>query len=326
MRYLGGQLVKSYRSALIAVAIALSACGKNEASGVYVLANDNEVALIQIIEDEGHKLTGRVQTSTIGTGGDVVEKSSNFDGSANGSELLLRPSSIWLGGMQASGTYDRNGINLTGQGFTFTAKRSSLEDYQTAVMHLREVSAKRSVERAVVVEQAQRDDAQTKATEVEARGATKVQNAADNITKLAARLDSGLTRIPDFGKVVTANTARMERTVRASASMSESQRWQLGVQAQQVIVGSNQIEVARNQAAVSADAIIGEVNSLRDGTEKICGVNPSTRLAAPCNAAHSALQAARASSERVNARLEAYESRVQGEIEKQEALAAKIDR
>ena len=317
--------MRAYPAGFLAVAFALSACGKNEASGVYVLANDNEVALIQIIEDEGHKLTGRVQTSTIGTDGDVIEKSSTFDGSANGSELLLRPSSLWLGGLQASGTYDRNGINLTGQGYTFSAKRSSLEDYQKAVMHLRDVAAKRSVEQAVVDQQAQRDAAQNKASEAETRDVAKVQDAADTITNLAARLDRGLSRLTDFGKAAAANTARMERMVRASTSMSESQRWQAGVQAQQVIVGSNQIEVQRNQAAVSADALIGEVKTLGDGVEKICGTNPPGRLTKPCNAARSAFQDARAVAERINSALGGYESRVKAEIEKQEALAAKID-
>jgi hypothetical protein len=45
--------MKSFQAILLTIAVTLSAGGKIEASGVYVLANDEEVALVQIIEDKG---------------------------------------------------------------------------------------------------------------------------------------------------------------------------------------------------------------------------------------------------------------------------------
>jgi hypothetical protein len=309
----GGNM-KGYRVGLLAVTVLLTACGKKDASGIYVLANDNEVTLVQIIEGQDEKLTGRIQVNSIGTDGQVSEKTSSFEGSASGNDLLVRPTSEWLGGLQASGTYDSNSITLTGQGFTFSAKRSDLEKYQSAVEHLKWVASDRANKRAQLQAQFQTSDK-----------ATQVQQIAANISGAVGRLNDAVGRSPDFAQMASANTAKVQRMLQAAPSMGEVQRGQLDVAANQVVVGSNQIEVSRQQYANGLNSIIEGVKADADRMTRLCAGNPSGALFQSCKNGLAAVNEFAAAVAKGRTSFTPQKVRIEAEIKRQEELAAKID-
>jgi hypothetical protein len=273
---------------IVAVTLLLAGCGKPDASGIYVVKSDNEATLIQLVQTPDGKLTGRVQSAMVGSDGVIANKSGDADGSVSGNELILRPTSVWLGGLQASGALTGSTLTLTGQGGTVTAERSTLESFDKAVAHLQSVAADRRTAVAGARLKLNEQLAQAQSDRETADRASQVSAAAARIDELTANMNETLARSPDFGKLASANTARISRMVQTAPSLSDVQRGQLSVAANQVEVGTNQIEVARSQYAIRLDGIVDDARAAANPVAKFCPAQVPATLSEPCAKAKAA--------------------------------------
>lgn len=310
---------------LLGITFLMAGCGSQDASGIYVVKSNNEVTLIQLVEDKDHKLTGRIEVNTIGPDANVTDKSGSLDGSVSGNDLILRPASIWLGGIEASGTYSSSNLKLTGKGFSVTAERSSLDAYQEAVTKLKSDASERREKLAQTNAVLRQEEARIQGERETASSIASIREAASRIANDTTRLSNGISKSPDFAKLAAANTARVTRMLAAAANMSEFQRGTLGVQANQVIVGTNQIDVAREQYSIRLNDVVNDAKEAAGPIAKLCGSTPPSQFAAACRDAFAAMSDFKAAIQRGQASFSPQKQRVADEIRRQEQLAAKID-
>lgn len=310
---------------IVAVTLLLAGCGKPDASGIYVVKSDNEAALIQLVQTPDGKVTGRVQSARIGSDGVIANNTGNADGSVSGNELILRPTSVWFGGVEASGTFNGSTLTLTGYGGTITAERSTLQDFDKAVARLQSVAAERRTAVADAKLKSDQQLAQAQAERETANRASQISNAAARLDEFTARLNEALAHSPDFGKLASANTARIARMVQAAASMGNVQRGQLSVAANQVEVDTNQIEVARSQYAIGLNGIVSDAKAAADPIAKFCPAQVAAPLAEPCAKAKAAATRFATAFQQGTASFTPQRQRVQIEIDRQNKLAAQID-
>lgn len=318
--------MRGSRVALLMATLAIAGCGNKDASGIYILKSDNEVTLIQLVEDKNHKLTGRIEVNTIAPDSTVTNKTASVDGSVSGNDLILRPASVWLGGIEASGTYTSNSLHLTGKGFDLTAARSSLEEYQRAVSKLKSVAADRYEKQVTINAELHEEDARAQAEREVAASISKIREATLRVSNATNTLNEGISKSPDFAKLAAANTARVGRMLTAASKMSELQRIQLGVEANQIIVGTNQIEVARNQYAIGLNTAVDDAKQAEFTIARLCDARPTPRVAAFCSEAKAAINAFSAVVARGQASFSPQKQRVAAEMQRQEELAVRIDR
>lgn len=311
--------------ALLGTALLVAGCRSQGASGIYVAKSDNEVVLIQLVDDKDHKLTGRVEDNILQPDANVAVKSWSLDGSVSGNDLILRPASIWLGGIEASGTYSSSTLKLTGKDFNLTAERSSLEAYQETVAKLKAEAAEKQAKLAQTNEALREDAARIQAERDTARSIAGIRDATSRIAHDTSRMNDGISKSPDFAQMASANTARIDRMLTAASSMSKLQRSQLGVEANQVIVGTNQIDVARKQYTIELNDVVNDAKNAAAPIATHCGSTPPSQFSAACSDAFAAMNDFKAALQRGQASFSSQKQRVADEIQQQEQLAAKID-
>lgn len=310
---------------IVAVTLLLAGCGKPDASGIYVLKSDNDAMLIQLVETPDGKVSGRMQSATIGSDGVVTNSSGNADGSVSGNELILRPTSFWLGGLQASGTFTGSTLTLTGQGGTVTAERSTLEDFDKALARLQSVAADRRAAVAGERFKLNQQNAKEQADRETLDRASRVSAAATRIDELTASMNETLAHSPDFGKLASDNTARIARMIQTAPSLSDVQRGQLSVAANQVEVGTNQIEVARSQYAIRLNNIVDDARVAANQIAGSCPTQMPATLSEPCAKAKSAATRFASAFQKGTASFKPEKQRVQIEIDRQNRMVAQID-
>jgi len=307
-------------------ALLLASCGRPDASGIYVSASDRQVTLVQLVETKDGTLTGRAEDLSIDSNGDIKDRVIPLDGAASDGNLVFKPTSVWFGGLQATGTLTREGLALTTNGNTFVIARSNMENYQAAVAHLRDVSASERQKIANAKAAQAAHEAQLKALRAVADKIVALDNATTRLRSDTERMNRGVANSPDFGARSAANTARIERMLRLAPTLSNSQRGQLGVQASQVEVDTNQIEVARSQYAIELNQLVQDAGPLAEQVENFCNSPQGAQFAKPCAPAKAAVADYRASLERGRNSFSGYRQAVQNEISRQDALIRQIDR
>jgi hypothetical protein len=266
---------------MLAAAIAIASCSNPDASGIYVYRGTNEVALVQLVETKEGTVTGRYEGVTVDSQGNVRDQSASLDGATSGNDLMFKPSSVWLGGVNASGSFDRGGLTLSGQGFSLEAGRSSLQQYQAAVADLREKAARTRQrlaemqrQQAIREAEAQREqaarDAEAEASRNRATRALQLEEATAALRAATANLSAALTAAPDFGQAASANTAKISRMAQIAPTLSVMDRNRMVAAANQVIVGTNQIEVARSQYAMKLNQLLQQAAPLAERVQQFC--------------------------------------------------------
>ena len=312
------------RVAIIGIMILLASCGKPDASGIYVAATDREVALIQLVQAQDGKLTGRLEASTIATDGTVTSQEAAMDGSVSGNELMLRPASGWFGGIQASGTFSRGELILTTKGYTLNADRSSLEKYRAAVAALQTNAKKQrqqiAEKNAVLASQKAQELAAKELADKEA----KIGSIAASLRQYASNLNEVISRSPNFGQQAVANTARVSQLLKRANGQTNLARNQLAVAANQIEVDTNQIEVARLQYANQLDFIVDNAEQAAASLANLCDKNPTPALANVCNDANAAATKFEEVVLKGTKNFAPHKLRVQKEIRQQNALSKQI--
>ena len=254
-----------------------------------------------------------------------------MDGAVSKHDLMFKPASAWYGGVTGTGTFSGNDLSLVGTGFSLNARRSSLENYKSAVAHLQSVAASERQRLAAI--QAQQA-AQAAAEQAAAAEADRVRAAADKAAKIeaaaaqlrdeTAKMNAAVAASPDFGQRSAANTARVVKMMQIAPTLSGQNRNQLIVAANQVVVGTNQIEVARTQYAIGLNQIVQQAAPLADQLQKFCGSPEGAQFTQPCVAANAAAADFQASLLRGRNAFNGYKQAVQDDLARQSAMIQRM--
>jgi hypothetical protein len=261
--------------AVVLAALALAACGRPDASGIYLAKSDRQVTLVQLAQTKAGAVAGRLETVSIGPGGRIDDQSMTLAGSASRRDLTLRPAG---GGLDVTGSFSREGLELNSKTPAVKARRANLQDFQSAVARLEHVAA---------AERRRATDAEAKQADAAAQAAP-IQNAADKAARIdgataelridAAKLNAGVAGAPDFAQQAAQNTARITRM----AQMASRDRNQALASANQIIVLTNQIEVARSQYATGLNRIVQRGAPLATEVQRFCESPEAAKFTRPC--------------------------------------------
>jgi hypothetical protein len=281
--------------------------------------------LIQIVENKDGGITGRLEQVSINTDGTVKDETVSLDGAASGHDLIFKPTSVWFGGLQASGTLSGDHLTLTGSGFTIEAGISSLENYQAAVAHLQSIAA--SDRRRITDAQAEqtRQAADAKAVADAANKIAAIENNTARLRDDTVKMNAAIAHCPDFRRRAAANTARIVKMLEAAPTLSSIQRNQLIVEANQVQVGTNQIEVARSQYAIGLNQIVQDAGPIAEQLKRVCDSPEGAQFSQSCSPAKAAVDDFTASFARGRNAFVGYKQAVQDELDRQSALISQMN-
>lgn len=313
------------RKFALSVTLLLMACGKPDASGIYVAKFDREIMLVQLVQGDDGKLTGRFEASTMANDGTVSTKDGVLEGSVSGHELMLKPASIWQGGIQASGSFTDSRLTLTGKGFSLGADRSSLEAYQEAVAKLQASAGDQREKVATANAAIARTNAERQTARDVADRQKKVSALSAALHQYAAKLTEAVSRSPNFSQQAVANTIKVRQLAARAKSQSDDARNQIAVAANQIEVGTNQIEVVRSQYAIGLNAIVDDASQAASSIGRLCGEGRPAALNGDCNGAEEALKAFKQSYSAASATFNRHKAKVQEEMDRQSALVGSIE-
>jgi hypothetical protein len=308
---------------LVCVAFILAACGRPDASGIYLAASSREVTLIQIIETKDGVLTGRLEQVSISADGTVKYETMPLDGAASGRDLIFRPTSVWFGGLQASGTISGDHLTLTGSGFTIEVAPSNLESYRADVAHLQSVAADERQRIANARAMRARQAAEAQAISDTASKTTAIERGTAQLRDDTNKMNAAIKNCPDFRHQAAANTSRILKMLEHATTLSGVERSQLVVDANQVQVGTNQIEVARSQYAIALNQIVQDAGPIAEQLQQFCNSLQGAQFTQACGPATAAAADFTTSLERGRTAFVGYKQAVQNELDKQSTL---IDR
>lgn len=305
-------------------ALLLASCGQPDASGIYLATSDRRVTLVQIVETKDGGLTGRLEQVSVDADGTVKDQTIPLDGAASNHDLMFKPTSVWFGGLQASGTFSSDRLTLTGTGFTLEAARSSLENYQLAVAHLQSVAVGDRQRIAVMRADQAAQAASVQAARDLADKVASIEAATAQLRNDTAKMNSSVAACPDFGKQSAANTDRIGKMMRIAPTLSDVDRNQLVVAANQVEVGTNQIEVARSQYAIELNQIVLDAAPLVEQLQRACAASQGSQFAQPCVGGNAAAADFQASLARGRNAFVGYKQAVQNELNRQSEMIQRM--
>jgi len=254
----------------ILTALALAACGRPDASGLYLAKSERQVTLVQLAQTRDGVVSGRLENVSIGPGGLIDDQSTTLAGSASKHELTLRPANDGLG---VAGTFSREGLTLNSRTPAVKARRTNLKDFQAAVARLEQVAAAER-RRALDAEARQSDAAAVAAPIRNAPDkAARLDAAAAELATDAAQLNAGVAGAPDFAQQSAQNTAQVAALARQARGAAA---------ANPLIVATNQIEVARSRYAAGLNRIVRRGAPLATEVQRFCGSPEAASLAQPC--------------------------------------------
>jgi hypothetical protein len=302
----------------------LVGCGRPDASGIYLSASAHEVALVQLVQTKEGTITGRLEDVSVDGQGNVHDQTTNIDGAASGHDLMLKPASALLGGLNATGSFDGGGLSLTGDGFSLKAQRASLEKYQDARSNVEQLA---STQRRHLAEERQKEAdaaAQVQAATDAAQRNAALEAAAYQLNFDASKLSSAVAGAPNFTERAAANTARISKMIEIAPSLSAAQRNNLTVSANQVVVGTNHVEVARAQYAIGLDQIVQQARPLAEQVERFCSSPAGTQFSLPCAKATDAVNNLKNAVASGASTFGGYKQSVQDELKRQAAMIERM--
>ena len=307
------------RIAVIAVGglVLLASCGRPDSSGVYVSSSDKEAALIQLNQSKDGVVTGRLEVTSIGADGALTDQSRSFDGVASNHELALKSADAGLG---ASGSFSRDTLTISRNGAPLKARKASLGDFQKAVAQLRAKAA--GQRRLFAQSQADRSVGVVEAGDI--KDAARLEQAVTQLESDTAKLDQGVSSAPDFGKQSTANTASIAQMARAASNVSGSDRRRLVASANQVIVETNQIDIARSQYAIGLDQIVQRAAPAATAVQRFCDTPQAARLAPQCSRAKAAATGFQSALVHGSVVLKGYKQTIQAELARQTEMVQRM--
>lgn len=323
-----------FMAATIIVSSTLAGCGRPNVSGIYLATKEREVTLVQLVDAGDGHLNGRVESVTLAPGGQVNDQAVALEGTTANNEItvLLKPMSFLQAGITATGAISGNQLTLTGRGFSLSAAKSDLKGYQSAVAKLQE---KAEAERARLAAEAGKRQVAAMAAQAAANATARVQQQQDEEKRLDAasatlrnatiEFNQALDHVPDFAGRALQNTNKVEAMVAYAQNLSDQARGQVSVQANQVIVGTNQIEVARSQYAISLEQRSQPAASLAESVVGFCTSPKGAGFTDKCQTARDAALGYKKAQSRAVSLMSAAETGIRRSIEKQEEAVHHIE-
>lgn len=323
---------------------ALASCGRPDNSGIFVSTADREVTLIQLVQTKDGHLTGRFEDVSINAGGAVNDIVTTIDGAASQDELTLmfKPLSFLNAGFSATGKVSGDTLILTARGLNITAKRASLESYQTAIQHIQATAAveqkkaadAQAAEQARLAELRAAQQARDEAARARAAEAARLQAISDKDGKLVtatadlrrqtALLDTALAAVPDYRHLAEANSEKVARMLRTAPGLSPVDRSQLAVDGNQVVIATHQLEIDRNQKRIEANQIVQSAATLAVEIAKFCSSLEGSQHARSCKAANPAVAGFQTSLSHGKALFATLGQRIKDNTERQQRMVSQI--
>jgi uncharacterized protein len=127
----------------------LAACHAATNSGIYMLKSPGKVEMIQLVEDQTHHVTGRLEDYGADAAGKVTSSAMTVEGMAADVDLSLmfKPLSFLDAGITASVHREGPVLTVVIRGITTTLRKTDLASYQVAVQ---EVASKAAATRAQI--------------------------------------------------------------------------------------------------------------------------------------------------------------------------------
>lgn len=293
---------------MIAGAALLASCGRPDRSGVYLATSGRSATLIRLAQDQDGAVTGRVETIAMGADGVVSDDSTSLDAAAAKQALAFKGDAV---------TLSRNGAVVQ-------ARKRSLADFQKAVAHLkREAELQRHNAAEAQPQQAARI-AEASAFDAAPDKAAKLRDATAELRADAARLNDAVSQAPDFGRQAADNTARLAAMAQQAQALPRSGRRALAASANQALVGSNQIDVARTRYAIDLDRTVARAAPLATAVERFCEGPGGSSYASACAEAVAAATGFESALVHAATVFKGYKQTVQTEIARQTELMQKI--
>jgi hypothetical protein len=315
----GGEIGVSGRIGVIAIGglVLLASCGRPDSSGVYLSRSDRQAALIQLTQTKDGGVSGRVEVMSIGVGGTVGDESRPFDGVASNHELALKSAGAGVG---PSATFSGDTLTISLNGAPLKARKASLGDFQRAVAQLRAKAA--GERRLFALSQADRAVGAVEAGDI--KDAATLGHAVTQLESDTVKLDHGVSAAPNFGQQAAGNTARIAQMARAAPTLSGSQRRRLAASVNQVIVETNQIDIARTQYAIGLDQIVQRASPVATQVQRFCDTPQAAQLVSQCTQAKAAATGFQSALVHGSVVLKGYKQTIQTELARQNETLQRI--
>jgi hypothetical protein len=297
--------------------VLLASCGRPDSSGVYVSRSDQQAALIQLTQSKDGVVAGRIEITSIGADGTVNDEAKTFDGVASSHDLTFKPAGAGLG---VSGTFSGDTLTISRNGMPLKARKASLGDFQKAVAQLR---AKAAGQRRLFA-QSQASPAVGAVEAGDIKDAATLSRAVTQLETDTARLDQGVSSAPDFGKQSAANTARIAQMAGSAPSLSGSERRRLAASANEVIVETNQIDIARSQYAIGLDPIVQRASPVATAVQRFCDTAQAAQLGQDCSRAKAAATSFQSALVHGSVVLKGYKQTIQMELARQNEMVQRM--
>jgi hypothetical protein len=297
--------------------VLLASCGRPDSSGVYLSRSDREATLIQLTQTNDGGVTGRLEVMSIGPGGTVNDEFRTFVGVAFNHELTLKPAGAGLG---LSGSFSRDTLTITRNGAPLKARKASLGDFQKAVTQLR---AKAAGERRLFAQ----NQAGSAVGTVEAGDIKDAATLGQAVTQLESdtvKLDQGVSAAPNFGQQAAGNTARIAQMARTAPTLGGQERRRLAASANQVIVETNQIDIARTQYAIGLDEIVQRASPVATQAQRFCDASQAAQLKLQCSRALAAATSFQSALVHGSVVLKGYKQTIQTELARQNEMVQRM--
>jgi len=292
-------------------------------------------AMFQIVQTKDGAISGRTEVVGIGPGGAFTDQSGNLDGAVSNHDLIFKPTSVWLGGISASGSFTGDTLTISRNGTELKAKRATLAEFDQAASQIKakaaaqqhqiaEAAAKAAAEAAEAAATASAQAAEAASLKDTADKTAKLGQAAAAFRELAAKIHQAVAAAPDYGKASAANTARLSKMAQMAPRLSAVDRGRLSIEAGQVPIGTGQIEIARTQYAFGLNQTVQSAVPAMTTIENFCASPQGAQFAQPCSDAKAAAADLRAEVTRDAAVFQGYKQAVQAELDRQNAMVQQI--
>jgi hypothetical protein len=307
------------RTGLIAIGglVLLASCGRPDSSGVYLSKSDRDAMLIELTQAKDGGVAGRIEVVSIGADGALNDDSRTFEGVAANHELSLRPAGA---GLDASASFSGDSLTVSRNGAPLKARKASLGDFQKAVAQLR---SKAAGQRRLFA-QSQADRSVGTAGPVRIKDEATLGQAVTELEADTAKLDQGVSSAPDFGQQAAQNTARISQMVRSAAALSGAERRRLAASANQVVVETNQIDIARTQYAIGLDPIVQRASPVATQVQRFCDAPEGAPLAGQCVRAKAAATGFQSALVHGSVVLKGYKQTIQTELARQNEMVQRM--
>lgn len=249
-------------------ALALVACSPR-VSGVYVAHDASQVAMVQIVEGDGGKLSGRIEQVSLDDSGETSSDSIPLDGEVDGRQAIFRARGF-LASTSLTGQFESGRLVLSGAGRSQTFRKANLDAFEREVEGLRGRGREAAEAKRVQMAHA-----------ALAKGATILADLDRATPELMRRVALIRQHFGEVNDALRQSEQKAEELGRAGRSAEAGQAYARS--------GALQAERARTQTLFvglrqSVNAKVKDAVSATTEVRKLCGAASKARYAELCTA------------------------------------------